>query len=347
MGLPVRKGVSLCDVIVPLDLKGAPMVGSTDVGDVSWVVPTVQARGATYAIGTPGHSWQLTAQGLLPAAHKGMVHVAKVMAGTAVDCLRDPALIEAPRPTSPRGRRRLPTSHRCRPRRSRRSRVGRRMTPADSARQAADSAMLDDPGCWLGQTQMTDPRGELSMLEGLPDGIADLCRIVQGVLIHLEWIGAYGLSAHDLALPSRETLSLADRLRRLADADPLPLRIPRGASARSPGTCRDFALMLCGLLRHQGIPARVRCGFAAYFREEYWEDHWICEVWFEAERRWRRADAQLDGVLGSVLASRSIRRICHPARSSAPAMPGFAIAAVGTTPRRSVTDPRAACGSFA
>lgn len=95
MGLPVRKGVPLCDVIVPLEVKGAPMVGSTDVGDVSWVVPTVQARGATYAIGTPGHSWQLTAQGKLPAAHKGMVHVAKVMAGTAVDCLLDPALVEA------------------------------------------------------------------------------------------------------------------------------------------------------------------------------------------------------------------------------------------------------------
>ena len=71
------------------------MVGSSDVGDVSWKVPTVEARGATYAIGTPGHSWQLTAQGMLPAAHKGMVHVAKVMAGTAVDCLRDPALVEA------------------------------------------------------------------------------------------------------------------------------------------------------------------------------------------------------------------------------------------------------------
>jgi aminobenzoyl-glutamate utilization protein B len=53
----------------------------------------VQARGATHAIGTPGHSWQLTAQGMLPAAHKGMVHVAKVMAGTAVDALRDPDLV--------------------------------------------------------------------------------------------------------------------------------------------------------------------------------------------------------------------------------------------------------------
>ena len=93
VGLPMQSGVSLCDQIVPLDAKSAPMMGSTDVGDVSWVVPTVQARGATYAIGTPGHSWQLTAQGKMPAAHKGMVHVAKVMAGTAVDVIQDEVLL--------------------------------------------------------------------------------------------------------------------------------------------------------------------------------------------------------------------------------------------------------------
>ena len=62
-GMPVKKNAPLCDAIIPLEARGAKMVGSTDVGDVSWVVPTVQARGATYAIGTPGHSWQLTAQG--------------------------------------------------------------------------------------------------------------------------------------------------------------------------------------------------------------------------------------------------------------------------------------------
>jgi len=91
-GVPYRPGQSLCDAIVPLDAQRVPMIGSTDVGDVSWVVPTVQARGATYAIGTPGHSWQLTAQGKLPAAHKGLVHVAKVMAGTALDVLQDDTL---------------------------------------------------------------------------------------------------------------------------------------------------------------------------------------------------------------------------------------------------------------
>ena len=60
---------------------------------MSWVVPTVQAWGATCAIGTPFHSWQFTGQGKTDAAHKGMVNVAKIMAGTAIDALRDPALI--------------------------------------------------------------------------------------------------------------------------------------------------------------------------------------------------------------------------------------------------------------
>jgi aminobenzoyl-glutamate utilization protein B len=91
-GMPYRAGQTLCDSVVPLDAKRAPMLGSTDVGDVSWAVPTVQARGAVYAIGTPGHSWQLTAQGKLPAAHKGLVHVAKAMAGTALNVIEDDAL---------------------------------------------------------------------------------------------------------------------------------------------------------------------------------------------------------------------------------------------------------------
>src|SRR5262249_49901969 len=88
-----RGNAVLCDQIVPLDAKRNPMVGSTDVGDVSWVVPTVQAHCPTYAIGTPGHSWQLTAQGKTPAAKKGMVHGAKIRGATAVAAIDDTALI--------------------------------------------------------------------------------------------------------------------------------------------------------------------------------------------------------------------------------------------------------------
>ena len=71
--------------------------GSTDVGDVSWVVPTVQARVATCAVGTPFHTWQTVAQGKAPAAHKGMVHAAKVMAATASALIQSPETLKAAR----------------------------------------------------------------------------------------------------------------------------------------------------------------------------------------------------------------------------------------------------------
>lgn len=68
--------------------------GSTDVGDVSWVVPTGQFSAVTWAAGTPGHAWQIVAQGKGPVAHKGMLFAAKVMAATAYDFLTQPELVE-------------------------------------------------------------------------------------------------------------------------------------------------------------------------------------------------------------------------------------------------------------
>lgn len=84
---------ALCDFVVPFEVRGEPMIGSTDLGDVSWAVPTVEVQVATWAIGTPGHSWQATAQGTTAMAHKGMVHAAKYMAMTARDLIADKVLI--------------------------------------------------------------------------------------------------------------------------------------------------------------------------------------------------------------------------------------------------------------
>jgi aminobenzoyl-glutamate utilization protein B len=85
----------LADFLVPLDAKRNPQIGSTDVGDVSWVVPTVQVHAPTVAIGTPFHTWQVVAQGKTPAAHKAMVQAAKAMAGLGIKALMEPDLIAA------------------------------------------------------------------------------------------------------------------------------------------------------------------------------------------------------------------------------------------------------------
>jgi aminobenzoyl-glutamate utilization protein B len=93
LSLPVDPDRVVGDFIAPADTPPAPLGGSTDVGDVSWVVPTVQMWGANYAIGTPFHTWQMVAQGKSPLAYKGMIHAAQVMAAVGVDAIRDPDLI--------------------------------------------------------------------------------------------------------------------------------------------------------------------------------------------------------------------------------------------------------------
>lgn len=94
--LPERD-IPLTDFVVPSHDRATLSTGSTDVGDVSWVVPTVQADGPTCAIGTQFHTWQLVAQGKSRAAHKGMVAVAKVMAATGLAALESEQLREAAR----------------------------------------------------------------------------------------------------------------------------------------------------------------------------------------------------------------------------------------------------------
>jgi aminobenzoyl-glutamate utilization protein B len=68
--------------------------GSTDVADVSWVVPTAGLRTATWVPGTPSHSWQAVAAGGTTIGVKGMIVAAKTLALTAVDLFTTPPLIE-------------------------------------------------------------------------------------------------------------------------------------------------------------------------------------------------------------------------------------------------------------
>ncbi|WP_282935972.1 M20 family metallopeptidase [Paenibacillus sp. RC67] len=86
----------LADFLLPFSMKGMNVgSGSTDVGDVSWIVPTAQCVTACMAIGTPFHTWQLVAQGGTSIGHKGMLHAGKVMAATALEVMQNPELLEA------------------------------------------------------------------------------------------------------------------------------------------------------------------------------------------------------------------------------------------------------------
>ncbi len=68
--------------------------GSTDVGDVSWVVPAVEYSTATYPLGSPAHSWQWVACGAMGLGHKSLIFSSKVTAGTVIDLLTKPELVK-------------------------------------------------------------------------------------------------------------------------------------------------------------------------------------------------------------------------------------------------------------
>lgn len=90
---PARKDITLSKVIADFEVREKGTGGSTDVGDVSWVVPTAGLRTATWVPGTSAHTWQAVAAGGMSIGKKGMINAAKTLALTALDIFNDPSII--------------------------------------------------------------------------------------------------------------------------------------------------------------------------------------------------------------------------------------------------------------
>lgn len=89
-----KADVSVAKNIQPYKTVAKPG-GSTDVGDVSFTVPTVGMSAATWVPGTPAHSWQAVAAGGTSIGKKGMMVAAKTLTLTAIDIFSDKKLVES------------------------------------------------------------------------------------------------------------------------------------------------------------------------------------------------------------------------------------------------------------
>ncbi|MBS7525371.1 amidohydrolase [Fusibacter paucivorans] len=92
--MPSYQKKCLADCVIPYDVSPQRLSGSTDVGDVSQLVPTAQCFAACASIGTPMHTWQMVSQGKSGIAHKGMRYAAEVLAAAVVELLEHPEKIE-------------------------------------------------------------------------------------------------------------------------------------------------------------------------------------------------------------------------------------------------------------
>jgi hypothetical protein len=142
--------------------------------------------------------------------------------------------------------------------------------------------------------------GRFTTLDGRPfvsDDIRGIVQVVQGLLVYdLIARPFYGV---DLEPIQAEAIHERDTARLLATAqaiDPRPLGEARPPAHRVGARCHAFSRLTVAFLRAARIPARARCGFGAYFRPGWFEDHWVAEYWNAAESRWQLVDAQLDAT---------------------------------------------------
>jgi len=147
------------------------------------------------------------------------------------------------------------------------------------------------------QSEITDPGRHHHLYAALPHDIPGLCAVAQGLILHTYLAPHYGVTPSEER--RREEMNLRtveERLDRVLELNDAPLTVARVPEERVVGTCRDYALLLCSFLRHQGVPARARNGFDTYFTPNFMGDHWICEYWHTDQDRWVQVDAQVDAV---------------------------------------------------
>ena len=143
------------------------------------------------------------------------------------------------------------------------------------------------------QSRFTDPGEYATTYDALPTELPSLHKAINGLLIHIWKVR----KNRPLLLQGREDevfiRKIHSLLARGLSLDDQPLDIARPIEQRIIIDCRHFSLLLCSVLRHRGIPARVRCGFATYLEDAFYMDHWVCEYWSWAENRWIMEDADL------------------------------------------------------
>ena len=141
---------------------------------------------------------------------------------------------------------------------------------------------------------LSDPGSQAALFDDLPRSPERLAVVIQGLLMHQHVASTYPVSLSPTQIEQAHVRAVEEMLAAIAAHDARPLHTARPAGERQVGVCRHFTLMHVAMLRHHGVPARARCGFAAYFSNGKYVDHWVTEYWDETRSAWVLFDAQLD-----------------------------------------------------
>jgi hypothetical protein len=142
---------------------------------------------------------------------------------------------------------------------------------------------------YASQSACSDPRAYAHLFDRLPTDIPQMTAVIRNLIVHYR--------AGGVALDPVRMAEIDHRwMDRLLETDQnrfdAPLSEPRPVEQRVAGCCRDFSLLTVAALRHRGVPARTRIGFAGYFEPPWHHDHVVVDYW--NGERWVFMDPQLE-----------------------------------------------------
>jgi hypothetical protein len=159
----------------------------------------------------------------------------------------------------------------------------------------ADNQVLN---LYLQYSSYTDPGEYAYLYKNLPESLSELCSLIRSQFIH----PFAELNKYRELIPKERWNemysypSVKSILEGLVAHDSSGLTHERKPEDRLVLGCQQNAILLASILKHRGVPARVRCGHVTYLIPDFHTSHTICEVWNEDENRWMLVDPSTDRI---------------------------------------------------
>lgn len=145
---------------------------------------------------------------------------------------------------------------------------------------------------YLRHTSNTDPGRYGYLFDSLGDDIDVLFQAARHVVEHHGGLNAARIGPHRLA--EMDVYRVEDLLGKVAAHGVRDLREDVPLEHKTIGNCVNISKVACGMLRHKGIPARIRYAYCTYFYPRLAHEQTLVEYWLDEQGRWLRGDASMN-----------------------------------------------------
>lgn len=145
---------------------------------------------------------------------------------------------------------------------------------------------------YIQHSQLSDPNKYSTLYDELPLDIPPLCTAIQNLILHYADQDMFQYQIPLTRFKEMDIRSVKEKLDLIFSYDERPLNNEREPQNRIIGVCRDNSLLLCSILRHKQIPARLRAGFGNYIIPGIYLDGVYVEYWNSEKKRWCSVDTR-------------------------------------------------------